>query len=194
MPKLSDAGKPGERAPEGSWRAMIVGFIDLGTQDPSPETLKKFKDAEPQRKCNVEFALEPTGKVKRTDGKPFIIAKRDTYSPSAKSNLMKYLRKAFAIKSANIDMSEIIGRVCTVTTEHNGDKYTNIIDVSALPAGTKLKGLEKIATRTLFLTPDEFDEEVFDKLNDKTKETIMGSPEYDECTTTPKKKKPAKKK
>lgn len=187
MSKLSDAGKPGERAPEGTHNAMCVGFIDLGTQDP-PEN-SKFPDPQPQRKCTIEFALEVTGKCQRSDGKPFIIGHRMTYSPSSKSNLMKVLRKWLGVKTANYEMQDMIGKLAVVTTEHSGDKYTNIIDVSRAPEKLKIK-LPKVATRALFLD-ENFDEDVFESLSDNVKEKIMLSPEYDKLHS--KRKKPVKK-
>jgi hypothetical protein len=194
MSKLSDAGKPGELPKEGEYKARVVGFIDLGTQEVEYEGKKSE-----QRKCNVEFALDMIkGKSIRSDGKPFIVSRRYTYSPSERGTLRKELRRAWGITTSDYDMADLIGLDALVTIVHddegkfaNIDKYDNdgvkklISGKPNLPKGIK--------TRTLFLD-ENFDQDVFDSLSDKTKATIMLSPEYDKIHVGKKPKSTTKKK
>jgi len=192
MPKLSDAGQPGELPKVGSYKARVVGFIDLGTQDVEFEGKKSQ-----QRKCTIEWALDMVkGKSIRSDGKPFIVGQRLTYSPSERGTLRKILKRAWGITSADFDMSDLIGKDATLSIIHDDEgKFANIAkydDDGVMKATGKPNLPKSIATRVLSLD-ETFDQDVFDSLSDKTKATIMLSPEYDKIHAKGKAK-PVKKK
>lgn len=197
---MNEAGKPAEKPPVGDYTFQVKGFIDIGTQDPSPNS--KFKDAEPQRKCIIELALNPTKNPKsvRSDGKLFIISMWMTFSGGKTSNLGKMLRRWLGIKDARTyDVAELIDKVGQGEVTHSDDGlYANIGHESVMKApGAKLdKRLSKVPTRTLFMLESEpFDNDVFESLSDKVKEKIMSSPEFDKYGPgADGKKKPTKKK
>lgn len=190
MPKLSDAGKPGELPAKGSYKARVVGFIDLGTQDVEFEGKKSQ-----QRKCTLEWALDMIkGKTIRSDGKPFIIGQRLTYSPSERGTFRKILKRAWGIATSDFEISDLIGKDALVTVVYDEDgKFANIAkydDDGVMKLSSGKPNLPKqLVTRILSLDIDEFDENVFNSLSDKTKATIMLSPEYDKIHNGAKKKK-----
>lgn len=179
MPKLSDAGRPGELPKAGSYAARVVGFIDLGTQDVEFEGKKSQ-----QRKCTLEWALDMIkGKSIRTDGKPFIVGQRLTYSPSERGTFRKILKRAWGIATSDFDIDDLIGKEATVLIVHDEDgKFANIAkydDDGVMKLAGKKPNLPRgLVTRVLSLD-ETFDQDVFDSLSDKTKATIMMSPEYD---------------
>lgn len=178
--------KPKELAPEGVHPVTCIGFIDMGTQEP-PATQPTWGES---RKCSIEF--EATG-LKRKDGKPHIISPRFTFSGSPKSNLMKLLKQWLGIQDKNFDMVSLIGRQGLATIVHSDDgQYANITNLSEAPKGMKIKPA-LTPSRTLFLDPDDFDQDVFDSLHDSLKEKIMSSPEFDLLPNKGKKAAPVKK-
>lgn len=192
MPKLSDAGRPGEIPAKGSYPARVVGFIDLGTQDVEFEGKKSQ-----QRKCTLEWALDMVkGKSIRTDGKPFIIGQRLTYSPSERGTFRKILKRAWAITTSDVDVEDLIGKEALLSIIHDEDgKFANVAkydDDGVMKIGGKKPVLPKgLVTRVLSLD-ETFDEDVFNSLSDKTKATIMMSPEYDKIHAKGKAKPKAK--
>jgi len=192
MPKLSDAGRPGEVPKPGTYKARVVGFIDLGTQDVEFEGKKSQ-----QRKCTIEWALDMIkGKSIRSDGKPFIVGQRLTYSPSERGTFRKILKRAWGITTSDFDVEELIGKEATLSIIHDEDgKFANIAkydDDGVMKATGKPTLPKQLVTRVLSLD-ETFDQDVFDSLSDKTKATIMMSPEYDKIHAKGKSK-PAKKK
>lgn len=193
MPKLSDAGKPGELPAKGNYKARVVGFIDLGTQDVEFEGKKSQ-----QRKCTLEWALDMIkGKSIRNDGKPFIIGQRLTYSPSERGTFRKILKRAWAITTSDVDVEDLIGKEALLSIIHDEDgKFANIAkfdDHGVMKlSGGKPTLPKQLVTRILSLDADEFDQSVFDSLSDKTKATIMLSPEYDKIHAKGKSKTKAK--
>jgi hypothetical protein len=188
MPKLSDAGKPGELPAKGTYPARVVGFIDLGTQDVEFEGKKSQ-----QRKCTLEWALSMIkGKTIRSDGKPFIVGQRLTYSPSERGTFRKILKRAWGIATSDFDVEDLIGKDATLSIIYDEDgKFANIAkyddDGVMKLSGSKPVLPKQIVTRVLSLD-ETFDEDVFNSLSDKTKATIMMSPEYDKIHAKGKKK------
>jgi hypothetical protein len=186
MPKIP-TGKKRESAPEGTHNAVCVNITDLGTQTTN------FKGEEKTaRKILLGWQLvdELT-----EDGEPILVYKRYTYSDSAKATLMKDLKSWVGVKSgADFDIATLLGKGCLVSVENNeadnGNVYSNVTSVAGVPKGVKV-GKPSVALKSFFLDEEEFDEDAFDELSDKLKETIAASPEYIALTTG--KKKPAAK-
>lgn len=180
-----------ELAPEGTHNAVCIKFIDLGTQDVT------FKgETKESRLCRIYFDLVD---CKTKTGENVVIFQKYTYSASAQGNLSKDLRSWLGVKNAgDFDLATIIGKPALVKVEHseNGE-YANIKGIMELPKGVKVKKSTE-EQYALFLTPEDFDANVFNELPEKLQATIMDSKtEYAECTAVKTKKKavttPAKK-
>lgn len=175
------AAAPRELPEEGEYKANVVYVIDIGTQKSKDE---KRKDAH-----QVDIGFELVG-VKKEDGSPFIVRNRYTYSSDERSNLSKDLKRAWKIKDPeNFDLVNLRGKACKFDIVHNNG-YANIEkDTMSQLTGACPKPVTKF--KALFLD-DTFDQEVYDSLWDKIKETIAVSPEYDDVMAA--QRKPAKKK
>lgn len=175
---------PKELPDEDSYPAALVGFVDLGTQ---PARTEGWDDA---RKCSLVFELLG---VKKENGKPFLIAKEETYSGSPKANLMKnILTPWLGVKDSNYNMEEALGRIALVGITHSKDgQYANISTITKLPSTMKSPGKPKTELYSLFLD-DTFDKDVFAALTDYTKTKIAASPEYAEIIAAQEKGKKGK--
>lgn len=178
---------PRELCPEGSHASVCLGVIDIGTQDVT------FKgQSKRQKKLYIQF--EPQG-VEKEDGTPFVVSLRATNSNSDNSTLAKTLKSWLGVKDiSDYDLAQCAGKAALITITHSdsGD-FANIATITPLPKGMKV-GKPQGEVQSLFLD-ETFDEDVFNSLNDRIKEKIMSSPEYDAVLAAQKKgtKKPKKK-
>jgi hypothetical protein len=168
-----------EIAPAGTHKAICYRVIDLGTQDTSFQG-----QAKKQHKIMVSWELPDE---KMSDGRPFTISQRYTWSMSEKATLRKHLEAWRGVKFVDSDfgpngfnIKKIVGLGCLLTIIHNerDDKtYANIISISKA-----MKGMEMPApsneTAYLWLDRSLWQEDVFQKLSDKLRGDIMKSPEY----------------
>jgi len=162
---------------EGNYKGTLVHIIDLGTQvNKNPA----FADAP-----KVHLGYELAGR-KRKDGQPFVVSTKFTFSSSPKSNMAKTLKKWLGVKNpAEYDLVDALKKDANLVIEHSEDgQYANITEINKY-SGPKLRPETKPIS--LFLD-DTFEQDVFDKLWDKIKETIALSPEYDEVVGKSRKK------
>jgi hypothetical protein len=181
LPKASEGGDfiP---PPEGTFPAICFRIIDLGTQN----TTFKGNDKE-QRKVFISWELKGDDTI-MDDGRPMVISQRYTWSTFDKATLRKHLEAWRGQKFVDSDLGPggfdirtLIAAPCLVSVVHNhgaeGRVYGNVGAVMKMPKGMTAGSLIN-ETAFLWLTPEEFDAAVFEKLSDGLKATIRKSPEY----------------
>lgn len=163
--------------PEGAHVAVCYRVVDLGTQ----ETTYMGQP----RKSHVIMLAWELPDTEMTDGRPFSISKRYTYSSHSKSTLRKDLEswrgKRFEDSEfGTFDIGNLLGKPCmlnVVHTEKNQTVYANIAAIMRLPKGMNTPALHNEQV-LLSLADRPFDRGAFEKLSDRLRETIMKSPEY----------------
>lgn len=168
--------------PAGSHAAICYRFIDLGTQ------MVEWKgSSKTQRKVLIGWEL-PNELME--DGRPFTITRKYTWSMSEKANLRHDLEawrgRAFTADDFSgpqrFNIKNVLGKACMLSLVHEereGNVYANLKSVSALPKGMSVPDL-KNEVIYLALERPLFDAAAFEKLSDKLKEAIKGSPEFKE--------------
>jgi hypothetical protein len=178
LPKPSESTF--ELPPAGTHIGICYRVLDLGTQDGS-------YNGKPTRKHKIMISWELPDE-KMTDGRPFVVSQRYTWSMSDKAALRKDLEswrgKPFTdadFGPGGFDIRKLLGVPCLLTIVHTeGDtKYANIKSVTGLMKGMAAPPLtnDKVF---LGLTVELWEPEVFYKLSDGMQETIKSSPEYAE--------------
>lgn len=165
--------------PSGTHLAICYRVIDLGTQ--RGEYMGKEKI---QRKVLISWEIPDE---QMSDGRPFTIGQRFTWSMSEKATLRHVLEswrgKAFSEEDFGdngFDIKNILGVGCMLNVVHakKGDKtYANIATVARLPKGM-VAPPQTNKTQYVWLSREEFDRPTFDELSDALKGVIIQSPEY----------------
>lgn len=170
-----------ELPPAGTHMAVCYRIIDLGTQDAS-------FNGKPKRQHKILVSWEIPDE-KMSDGRPFAISQRYTWSMSEKASLRADLEswrgKPFVdadFGEGGFDIKNILGVGCLLTIVHeekNGKRYANIKSIARLMKGMQAPPLvnERVY---LWINHERWDAEVFHKLSDGLKASIMASPEYKE--------------
>lgn len=172
-----------ERPPAGSHLARCYAIIDLGTSE------KVFNGkAKNTRDVRLMFELPyelMEGRfVKELAGKPFSVPLTCTMSLNEKSKLYKLVtgwrgKKMTADEIKHFNPVKLIGQPCRITLIESESGYMNIDSIA--PANSKEQKEMPTAKNTpLFfsLEPTEFTKESWDRLNSKTQEKIIKTPEY----------------
>jgi hypothetical protein len=157
--------------------ATCYRVIDLGTQQ-----IEWQGQVKRQPKIMLSWELPD---ALMSDGKPFSIHQRYTYSSSEKSNLRKDLEswRGVAFKDEDLgkfDISVLIGKSClmgVVQETSNGKTYANISSIIRLPKGWESK---PFVNESVVFSLGDFDQATYDKLSDSLKAVIAKSPEYQE--------------
>jgi len=169
-----------ELPPAGTHLATCYRVIDLGTQNST-----YMGQAKRQHKIMLGWELSDE---LMTDGRPFMISQRYTWSMSEKAALRRDLESWRGIPfqdkdfgEGGFDIKNVLGKPCLLNVVHvnkNGKDYANIASISRLMKGQK--GPEKTVNETvyLWLHPERWDSATFMKLSDGLKGVIMQSPEY----------------
>lgn len=170
-----------ELPPAGTHMAVCYRVIDLGTQDTTYNG-----QAKRQHKVLISWEMPDE---KMSDGRPFTISQRYTWSMSEKAALRADLEswrgKAFTQQdfgADGFDIRSIIGVGCLLTVIHveKGEKrYANIKSIGRLMKGMQAASLTN-ERAYLWLNHERWSAEIFHKLSDGVKGTIMKSPEYAE--------------
>ena len=168
-----------EIPPAGTHKAICYRVIDLGTQDTTFQG-----QAKKQHKVMLSWELPDE---KMSDGRPFTITQRYTWSMSEKATLRKHLEAWRGVKFTDEDfgpngfnIKKIVGLGCLLTIVHNdrdGKIYANIASISKVMKGMEVPPLTNEAAY-LWLDRTIWQDGVFQKLSDNLKGTIMKSPEY----------------
>lgn len=168
-----------ELPPAGTHHAVCYRVIDLGTQD-------SVFSGEVTRKHKILISWELPDE-RMSDGRPFAISQRYTWSMSEKAALRRDLEswrgRKFAEKDfgpGGFDIKSILGVNCLLTIVHqakNGKTYANISSIARL-----MKGMETRAPSNpiayLWINVERWDPKVFAGLSKGLQATIMKSPEY----------------
>jgi hypothetical protein len=189
LPKPSEGGSF-TPPPSGTFPAICYRIIDLGTHE-----VPGFQGAPPksQRQVMISWELKADEAV-TDDGKPMTMHKTYNWSMHEKATLRKHLEswrgKAFSeadFGEGGFDVKKLLGVPCFMSILHNekdGNVWANISGISKLPKDYPMAGRTLVnPTAYLFITADEFDEEVLTSLSDKLQLKIKTSPEYQRMTT-----------
>lgn len=164
-----------EVTPEGGFLAICYRVIDLGTQKSEYAGEVKFK-----RKVQFSWEL-PTEKMQ--DGRPFSVHKQYNISSSEKSTFRKDLEawrgKKFTKEDfGKFDIGNVIGVPCYVQVVHTdkGDStFANVATIMSVPKGVEIP---ELVNHKVYFSLNKFDENIYNGLSDKLKDTIALSPEY----------------
>lgn len=172
-----NSGGDFEKAPAGMHVARCVRLIDLGTQ-----INEKFNKE--QHKIRIYWEL-PNTKISSGEfaGNPFIVQKQYTLSLNEKADLRSDLRswrgRDFTEQELEgFDLENILDKCCFLNVVHDGD-YANVAAITPLATGTECP--PRVHDLVMFdLT--RFNQQVFDGLSDRLKQTIMQSKEMQHRT------------
>ena len=164
--------------PAGNHFATCYRVVDLGTQDVDYQGQNK-------KQHKVMLSWEIPGELTE-EGKPCAASKRYTLSSSDKSTFRKHLeswrgRPFTESEFGTFDVGTLIGVNCFLNIVHeekNGNTYSNILSVTALPKGMNLKLRQEPINKPVYFSLNSFDQKVYDSLSDSIKATIAKSPEY----------------
>lgn len=170
-----------ERAPAGTYTAICYRVVDLGTQQSSYNGQTKH-----QRKVMLSWELHDD-EIKMSDGRPFSITQRYTWSMSDKATLRQHLEawRGMPFKDSDFgpggfNIKNVLGKACllqVVHDERNGKTYDNIQALMKLPKGVEAPAL--VNEQVYFwLDTELFDRDVLAKMSDNLQATIKASPEY----------------
>lgn len=172
--------------PPGTHLARCYRIIDLGTQ----KTIGDFGEKR-QPKIMVQFEIhseDDSGAPLLTDkGEPMSISKNYTLSLSENATLRKDLTswrgKAFEPQELRgFELKNILGQwaMLSVTRAvgNNGKEYTNIVNISGVPAAIKKAGLPQGHNKPVLFSISEPDMDLFETFSKSIKEKIQASPEW----------------
>jgi hypothetical protein len=165
-----------ELCPSDTHIATCYRIIDLGTQR------VEFTKGEPKfpHQCMLSWELA----AKMSDGRPFSIHKRYTYSSHEKSalriDLESWRGKAFTPDDySKFKFSNLLAKSCLMGIIHetgkNGKVYANISSIMKLPTGMTAPPL---VNDVVDFDLGEFDAFVYESLSQNLRDTIAQSPEY----------------
>jgi hypothetical protein len=145
------------------------------------------------RKIMIQFEIhseDAQGNPILTEkGEPLSIAKRYTLSLADKATLSLDLESwrgsSFTSdERRGFDLEKLLGvwAMLNVTKSmgNDGKEYTNIETINPVPAQIKKVGLPDPHNETMLYSIDNSSQQVFDKLSEGIKKTIMSSPEWQE--------------
>ena len=172
--------------PPGTHLARCYRIIDLGTQ----KTVGDYGEKR-QPKIMVQFEIhseDDSGAPLLTDkGEPMSISKNYTLSLSENATLRKDLTswrgRAFEPQELRgFELKNILGAwaMLSVTRAvgNNGKEYTNIVNISGVPAAIKKAGLPQGHNKPVLFSISEPDMELFETFSKSIKEKIQASPEW----------------
>lgn len=173
--KIKERAKPKTPPVEpGVYMAVCVGVIDLGEQ-----YSEKFKNYQNK----VKFVWELSGETIEIDGetKPRQLSKEFTISASAKGNLRAFLSSWNSKQYGDEEFCELelfdqIGKACQLQVVLNETgEYSNVANLMPLPKGLTLP--PPLSERIVW-DMEKWDDAVFEKLPEWTKEQIKKSTQY----------------
>jgi hypothetical protein len=166
----STSSKAFENPQPGSYGAVCIRLIDMGTQETTWQGEKKSA-----HKVKIVFELDEM----MSDGRPFIAMRDFTVSLHEKSALRQFLsgwrgRDFSDEELKGFEAKNLIGKGCLLSLVQNGD-YINVNTASKLPKGMEAP---KPQNPLVYFSLTDFDSHVFSNLSQKLQEKIMQSPEY----------------
>lgn len=154
--KANNGGGDFDPCPAGNHPAVLIGLIDVGTQDESFQGVAK-------EARKIYLCWEIPGE-KTSSGRSHVIGREYTCSFHEKAGLRKLIEswrgKPFA-DGESFDLTKLIGAACLLNVIHDGNgekQYAKVSGVSAMPKGMA-KPTATIKPITFDLddnAPDEF--------------------------------------
>jgi hypothetical protein len=159
-----------ENPPAGTYGAVCIKVIDLGTQPVVWEGDTKY-----QRKVFIQWELDEQMEDKR----PFVTGRKFTVSMHEKATLRAFLkgwrgRDFTEEEMRGFNPMKLIGAPCMLSLVQAGD-YVNVASAAKLPKGM---GPLKPTNPTVYFSLDDFDEKIYAGLSKKMQEDISNSPEF----------------
>lgn len=181
----SNGGGDFKPVPEGTYVALCVRVIDLGTQ------VTTFKGAEKnQRKVLIAWEVPEVPVEFDGETAPALLMSSYTASLHEKAALRKHLEawrgKRFTDDElAGFDLKNVIGKPCQVQVLHSEDgNYANVAAIMAVPKGLPIADPYHPLV-SFDLEPGKFSPVIYEGLSDKLKAKIAQSPEYKAATGGP---------
>ena len=193
LPEPKNSGGDWAIAPEGVHRAVCTKVIDLGTQ----EEIDNFNGGKTVYRRKIQLTWEladelmPDGNYA---GQPFTMTKRYTFSTHEKANFRKDLEAWRGKKFTDADfgpggfnVNKLLGANCQISVLHknklDGKVRAEIAAIMPL-AKSMAKAEPRIMPFILSLSPEDYEQDLFEGLAERTKETIAKSPEFQELMKT----------
>ena len=159
-----------ENPPAGTYGAVCIKVIDLGTQQVTWEGDTKY-----QRKVFIQWELDELMEDKR----PFVTGRKFTVSMHEKASLRAFLkswrgRDFTEDELKGFNPQKLIGAPCMLSLVQSGD-YVNVASAAKLPKGMVPL---KPTNPTVYFSLDDFDQKIYESLSNKMKEDIASSPEF----------------
>lgn len=169
----------------GNYVARCYQMIHIGTVE---ETFNG--ETKMQNKVRISWETPTEKKVfKEENGEqPYSLSKEFTLSMHEKSTLRKFLEgwrgKAFTKEECDsFDISVLIGKPCMLNVIHKTSKqgkvFAEISSISSMPKGMKC---DEQINKSVCLSYDAWDEDVFKALPDFIKDKMVTSQEYKQMT------------
>ena len=184
---VEDTGGNFERCPEGMHLGRCYRIVDLGTQ--KSEYLGQIKFLHKVMLGWEIHGMDEAGNpIKMKDGRPFAMFKNYTLSWNDKATLRLDLQswrgKAFSQdEMRRFDLKTILGAWCMLNVieraGQDGKSYTNVANVSPVPAMIKQGGLPEAVNKNEMFNLSEPDMEMFNGFSEHLKKKIMSSPEWE---------------
>lgn len=175
LPKPNESQGDYTPPPAGTHAAICTRVIDLGSQDTNFGV-----------KHQVMLMWELPEEL-MTDGRPFIVSQKYTWSMSEKATLRKHLEswRGVSFKESDFgeggfDIKNILGVGCllNIINEENkntGKTYSKVTGVSKLP---KSMTTGTPSNQTVYFSLSRFDAQVLNELPEWMRNMIKSSPEY----------------
>jgi hypothetical protein len=163
-----------EKLDEGSYPAVCIGIVDMGTQKGGYGDYRAVK---------LFFFTDE----KDSEGNYHIKERQFPAKITPKSALGKAIRKWMKIeieKGESFDLDQLLNEDCMINIIHSeendeGNTYDNIASITALSKKMDpVKLPKKIKPFSLYLDKESFDKDVFNDLPDYIKEKIKATKEY----------------
>ena len=175
MPMIDVPTTAVELCPAGTYVGRCCRLVDMGTQ------LSTYQGTERSRRVlSLSFEILDD-EVRRSDGEPFLLSRRFTFSFHEKAGLRQlmetWLQRPMT-NSRQFDTDEVIGRYGLVTVNHttrNDATYANVATVVPLPRGMAKPGP---VSEALVYGVSVSSDDVLARLPEKMQEAIKSSPEY----------------
>ena len=174
-------GQGYDPVPAAQYVARCIRVIDLGSE-------RSEKWDKMMRKVRIMFEI-PELLIEDGDyaGMPRCLSSKFTLSMAPKSHLRPQLEswrgRAFTDPEAEeFDILTLVGVPAIINVIHNvsgGNTYANIASITPLMKGMTCPEA-KTVTYGFALTKENFTQEIFDGLHEKTREAIQLTPEYKE--------------
>lgn len=148
MPIARETGAPRDPIPEGPHSAICYAVVDLGTQQPLPNSRFTTK---PTRKVLFIFEIPDERITIERDGVPIdlprALSKEFTLSLHEKAGLRKFLeswrsRQFTAEELSGFDLKNLLGINCMLNVVHKENGYEDIASCMKLPKGMQVRQAE----------------------------------------------------